>query len=65
MASLEHERALSDYERAEKIRALVRDLHSAVVFAKQSGLGVKLSLGALGEPIWGGYQDAVKITREF
>lgn len=65
MASPEHERGPTDYERAERIRCLVRDLHAAVIAAKESGLWVNLTLGALGDKTWGGYKDAAKITREF
>lgn len=56
---------MRDAERAESIRQLVKTLNSCIISAKQAGLKVELNLHSLGKPDWIGYQDAVKISREY
>lgn len=54
---------LDDRQHAEHIRSLIAQLNGAVNKARDAGLSVELSLGALGSPTWNGYKDAAKIVR--
>lgn len=55
----------TDEEYVDKIRNLLKELHSTVVSAKEAGLTVELKLFSLGKQDWAGYYDAAQISRQY